>query len=64
MSFHKEVPMKKHTLTFTIDKETKNTVKYAEDVPESEANLIALYLRKSLLGEAPYPTTITVTIGA
>ena len=51
-------------LTFTLEKETKNTMRYTEQpVKGSPAIVGTLYIQKWALPQ-PAPTTITVTIEA
>ena len=47
--------------TFKLDKETRNTVRYAEEAEEQRAVVGMLYVQKSELKE-PYPKRIRVTI--
>lgn len=45
--------MKKHTLTFTREKDTKNTVRFQEEAVENQAPVIgALYVQKWAVGDA------------
>jgi hypothetical protein len=56
----------KLVLTFTVEKETKGAVRYAEVTQKGEEDSFAigtLYLRKTALSE-PYPETLTVTVQA
>lgn len=47
---------------FTLDRETKNTIRYAEVVPDGETPVIGtLYIQKSALG-ADRPKEVTVKI--
>lgn len=49
-----------YTVTFSKEKETKNTVKFNEDAVEGQAPVIGtLYVQKWAVGDA---TTITVTV--
>jgi hypothetical protein len=57
--------MKKLIITFEQEKETKGAVRYAEVTVKGKEDAYAvgtLYLRKSAIGEPPYPQTLTVTI--
>jgi hypothetical protein len=54
--------MEKQTLTFTLERETKNTIRYAEDASGKPPAIGTLYVQKWLLGD-PAPTKLTVTIG-
>jgi hypothetical protein len=54
--------MDKQTLTFTLERETKNTIRYQEDANGKPPAIGTLYVQKWLLGQAP-PGKLTVTIG-
>ena len=54
--------MEKQTLTFTLERETKNTIRYAEDASGKPPAIGTLYVQKWLLGN-PAPTKLTLTIG-
>jgi hypothetical protein len=54
--------MEKQTLTFTLERETKNTIRYAEDSNGSPPAIGTLYVQKWLLGNQP-PRKLTITIG-
>ena len=46
-----------------FERETKGAVLYVEDLAEGDDGIIrSQYIRKSVLGEAPYPARATVTI--
>ena len=50
------------TLTFALERATKNTIRYAEQTAEdTPATIGTLYIQKSVLGTDP-PKTLTVTI--
>jgi len=50
-------------LTFTLEKETKNTVRYKESVESDAAAVVGtLYIQKTAAGSPP-PQEISVTIG-
>jgi hypothetical protein len=53
--------MEKQTLTFTLERETKNTIRYAEDADGKPPAIGTLYVQKWLLGKEP-PKTLTLTI--
>ena len=53
--------METQTLTFTLERETKNTIRYQEDANGQPPAIGTLYVQKWLLGKEP-PTTLTVTI--
>jgi hypothetical protein len=53
--------MEKQTLTFTLERETKNTIRYAEDADGKPPAIGTLYVQKWLLGKEP-PKTLTITI--
>ena len=55
--------METRELTFEQEKETKNTVRYQEQVEDGEAKVIGpLYVQKSALGENP-PQVLSVAVG-
>ncbi len=54
--------MEQQTLTFTLERETKNTIRYAEDASGKPPAIGTLYLQKWLLGEKP-PQKLVVTVG-
>jgi hypothetical protein len=54
--------MEKQTLTFTLERETKNTIRYAEDASGKPPAIGTLYVQKWLLGN-PAPPKLTITIG-
>ncbi len=55
--------METRELTFTFNKETKNTVRFQEQVSDGEQAVIGpLYIQKHALGSEP-PKTVTVTVG-
>ena len=50
-------------LTFTREKDTKNTVRYKEDTAEGQAPVIgSLYVQKSWLGAGAAPDRLLITI--
>jgi hypothetical protein len=49
------------TLTFTLERETKNTYRYSEDADGKPPAIGTLYPQKWLLGKEP-PNRLTVTI--
>ncbi|MDP9237412.1 MAG: hypothetical protein M3P30_08465 [Chloroflexota bacterium] len=53
--------MEAQTLTFTIERETKNTVRYQEQTEGKPPAIGTLYVQKWLLGQNP-PATLSVTI--
>ena len=54
--------MEKQTLTFTLERETKNTIRYSEDANGDPPAIGTLYVQKWLLGKEP-PKQLIVTIG-
>lgn len=48
-------------LTFTLERETKNTIRYAEDASGKPPAIGTLYVQKWLLGNDP-PKQLVVTI--
>ena len=54
--------METRELTFKFNKETKNTVRFQEQVSDGEQAVIGpLYIQKHALGSEP-PKTVTVTV--
>ncbi len=53
--------MESQKLTFTLERETKNTIRYAEDANGKPPAVGTLYVQKWLLGTAP-PKNLIVTI--
>jgi hypothetical protein len=56
------MPMDKQVLTFTLERETKSTIRYQEDANGHPPAIGTLYVQKWLLGKAP-PGKLAVTIG-
>ena len=54
--------MEKQTLTFTLERETKNTIRYQEDANGKPPAIGTLYVQKWLLGKEP-PRRLAVTVG-
>lgn len=53
--------MQSQTLIFTMEKETKNTIRYMEQTDGKPPAIGSLYVQKWLVGQNP-PKTLTVTI--
>ena len=53
--------METQTLTFTLERETKNTIRYQEDASGKPPAIGTIYVQKWLIGETP-PRNLTVTI--
>jgi hypothetical protein len=53
--------MQPQTLIFTVEKETKNTIRYIEQTDGKPPAVGTLYVQKWLLGQNP-PKVLTVTI--
>ena len=53
--------MESQTLTFTLERETKNTIRYAEDASGKPPAIGTLYLQEWMLGEKP-PQKLVVTV--
>lgn len=53
--------METQQLTFTLERETKNTVRYQEKTDGNTAVIGTIYIQKSTLGSNP-PTDLVVTI--
>jgi len=49
------------TVTFELEKETKNTYRYQEQVTDTPHRIGSLYVQKWALGRTP-PKTLTVTV--
>jgi hypothetical protein len=54
--------MEKQILTFALERETKNTIRYQEDANGKPPAIGTLYVQKWLLGKEP-PGKLTITIG-
>jgi len=50
-------------LTFSLERETKNTVRYSEQTDGSPPTVGTIYVQKSAMGDNP-PKTLTVTVSA
>ncbi len=55
--------METQTLTFAMEKETKNTIRYQEETDGKPPVVGALYVQRWALGR-PIPQKLTVTIEA
>ncbi len=53
--------MEPQEITFKLERETKNTIRYAEDVNGKPPTIGTLYVQKWLLGNEP-PKNLMVTI--
>jgi hypothetical protein len=53
--------MDKQTLTFTLERETKNTIWYAEDASGKPPAIGTLYVQKYALGTDP-PKVLRITL--
>ena len=53
--------MESQELTFTLERETKNTIRYAEDTSGKPPAIGTLYVQKWLLGNDP-PKNLIITI--
>ena len=53
--------MESQTLTFTLERETKNTIRYQEDANGKPPAIGTIYVQKWLLGTMP-PKTLVVTL--
>jgi hypothetical protein len=54
--------METQIITFTLERETKNTFRYQEDADGKPPAIGTLYVQTWLLGKEP-PKQLTVTIG-
>ena len=55
--------MEAQTLTFSLERETKNTVRYSEQTDGNPPTVGTIYVQKSAMGDNP-PKTLTVTVSA
>ena len=55
--------MEAQTLTFSLERETKNTVRYSEQTDGNPPAVGTIYVQKSVMGDNP-PKTLTVTVSA
>ncbi len=55
--------MEAQTLTFSLERETKNTVRYSERTAGNPPTVGTIYVQKSAMGDNP-PKTLTVTVSA
>ena len=53
--------MEEQKLSFTLERETKNTIRYQEDASGKPPAIGTIYVQKWLLGDAP-PRNLTVII--
>jgi len=53
--------MEAQTLTFSLERATKNTIRYSEQTNGKPAALGTTYVQKWVMGEKP-PKTLTVTV--
>jgi hypothetical protein len=53
--------MDNQSLILTLERETKNTIRYAEDADGKPPAIGTLYVQKWLLGKEP-PKTLVITI--
>jgi hypothetical protein len=53
--------MERQVITFTLERETKNTIRYAEEADGNPPAIGTLYVQKWLLGKEP-PKKLTITI--
>jgi hypothetical protein len=54
--------MERQVITFTLERETKNTIRYAEEADGNPPAIGTLYVQKWLLGKEP-PQKLTITVG-
>ncbi len=55
--------MEKREMTFTLERETKNTIRYQEQTTGEPPAIGTLYIQKWAVG-TPVPQTLTVTVEA
>ena len=53
--------MDQQKITFTLERETKNTIRYQEETHGKPSAIGTLYLQKWFLGDSP-PRKLTVTV--
>ena len=53
--------MEAQTLTFSLERETKNTIRYAEQTDGNPPTVGTIYVQKWAIGDDP-PKTLTVTV--
>jgi hypothetical protein len=53
--------MEKQTLTFTLERETKNTIRFKEDTDGKPPTIGTLYVQKHVVGDKP-PSKLFVTL--
>ena len=53
--------MEAQTLTFSLERETKNTVRYSEQTGGNPSAVGTIYVQKWAIGDNP-PKTLTVTV--
>ncbi len=52
----------KQQLMFTLERETKNTVRYQEKADEGEHTIGTLYVQKKAFKDGKFPESLTVTL--
>jgi hypothetical protein len=55
---------KVYTVTFKVEKETKNTVRYEEEIGDTPPIIGTLYVQKWVLKTLGNPATLTLTLQA
>ena len=55
--------MESQTFTFSLERETKNTVRYPEQTDGNPPSVGTIYVQKSAMGDNS-PKTLTVTVSA
>ncbi len=55
--------MEAQTLTFALERETKNTIRYPEQTDGKPPAVGTIYVQKWAMGDQP-PKTLTVTVSA
>ena len=53
----------KHIMKFKLDKETKNTIRYAADSDDEPAAITTIYMQKWAVKDRPKEITVTVEAG-
>ena len=61
VSYTEVIQMEAQTLTFALERETKNTIRYSEQTDGKPPAVGTIYVQKWAMGDQP-PKTLTVTV--
>ena len=61
VNYPEVMQMEAQTLTFSLERETKNTIRYSEQTDGAPPAVGTIYVQKWAMGENP-PKTLTVTV--